>query len=383
MSFYDVLLSWDKRIMTFFLERGADFIGDLSFAHAFHERVRTALGVYLDCKRRWPELAPQLQEQADIALRQHCHDGNLKWVSLLMWAGADPTSTGPTIEYLNDEPDMYTTALAEACSHGNLDVLKRLKPDPLRDDLGGLLKHAAFSAHTEILSYLLGLKADPNDKDDGGSSALDRCLWHLGMEDLDVLWHGRRNHRTPAYKVSKTRGAIRLLIDHGARWTPGGLLNDVRRTLYGIDPEVTVEFADLLVSHGACDDVALHDLLRTPRMQQHLAPCEQRLLKVGLTLDGQRRLETPESGTPLLSQHVLARYDREQLYNEVWSDPSEKVAARYRVSGVFLGRVCRQLKIPKPPRGYWAKRAAGGRVPALPKLGPLEDEKGPGRRRRR
>jgi hypothetical protein len=110
VTFYDVLLSWDKRIMEFFLERGADFIGDLSSAHAFHERIRTALGVYLDCKRRWPELAPQLQEQADIALRQHCHDGNLRWVSLLMWAGADPTSIGPTIEYLNDDPEMYTTA---------------------------------------------------------------------------------------------------------------------------------------------------------------------------------------------------------------------------------------------------------------------------------
>jgi hypothetical protein len=43
-------------------------------------------------------------------------------------------------------PEMYTTALAEACSHGNLDVLKRLKPDPFRDDPGGLLRHAAFSA---------------------------------------------------------------------------------------------------------------------------------------------------------------------------------------------------------------------------------------------
>jgi hypothetical protein len=97
VTFYDVLLSWDKRIMAFFLERGADFIGDLSCAHAFHERIRTAPGVDLDCKRRWPERPPQLQEQADVALRQHCHDGNVKWVSLLMWSGADPTSIGPTI----------------------------------------------------------------------------------------------------------------------------------------------------------------------------------------------------------------------------------------------------------------------------------------------
>lgn len=102
VSFYDVLLSWDKQIAAFFLERGADFIGDLSFAHAFREHIRTALGIYLDCKRRWPELAGKLQEQADIALRQVCEEGNLKWACLLIWVGADPRSAGPTIEYLDD-----------------------------------------------------------------------------------------------------------------------------------------------------------------------------------------------------------------------------------------------------------------------------------------
>jgi len=33
-----------------------------------------------------------------MALRQFCNDGNLKWVSLLIWAGANPRSRGPTLE---------------------------------------------------------------------------------------------------------------------------------------------------------------------------------------------------------------------------------------------------------------------------------------------
>ena len=46
----DVLWSWDPKIFAFFLERGADPLADLLFAHAFRDRIRTALGCYLDCK---------------------------------------------------------------------------------------------------------------------------------------------------------------------------------------------------------------------------------------------------------------------------------------------------------------------------------------------
>lgn len=58
---------------------------------------------------------------------------------------------------------------------------------------------------------------------------------------------------------------------------------------------------------------------------------------------------------------------REQLYEVVWSGPMIKVAPQYKVSGSFLARVCRQLKVPHPPRGYWAKVAAGER-PSRPPL---------------
>lgn len=50
---------------------------------------------------------------------------------------------------------------------------------------------------------------------------------------------------------------------------------------------------------------------------------------------------------------------REQLYEEVWAEPMTKVAARYGVSSSFLARVCARLNVPRPPRGHWAKLAAG------------------------
>jgi len=42
------------------------------------------------------------------------------------------------------------------------------------------------------------------------------------------------------------------------------------------------------------------------------------------------------------------------------------------ISDVRLGKVCRKLKIPRPGRGYWAKRAVGRPVEQMP-LAELKD----------
>lgn len=374
VPFVDVLGTADKQIIAMFLDKGADPIGDFPFAHAFHElRAKTTLGTYLDCKRQHPELASKLQEQADMALREFCRDGNLKWVSLLMWAGADPRSHGPRLEYI-DDPEMHTTAFHEACVWGHTEIVKRLKPDAARDDLGKLLADAAFFARQETMAYLLSLGANSNDKPDGGSTALEACIRHLGWENIDAVIHRYGpNYQTPSYSVSRTREAIRLLVEHGAVWKPdASSLKAMRRILCKIEPQVTVELAGLLASHKACDDAVLHEFIRTPRMQEHLAACERQMARVGLALDGRRKSEVQRSRAPRPSAYVLASYDRERLYQEVWTEPTQKVAARYGISDVALSKACRQLQIPKPPRGYWAKKSAGQAVPRRPKLSPLK-----------
>lgn len=59
---------------------------------------------------------------------------------------------------------------------------------------------------------------------------------------------------------------------------------------------------------------------------------------------------------------------RDQLYEQVWTDPMLAVAARYGVSSSYLARVCECLNVPRPPRGYWARIKHGQRPkkPALP-----------------
>jgi len=62
--------------------------------------------------------------------------------------------------------------------------------------------------------------------------------------------------------------------------------------------------------------------------------------------------------------------DRETLYNEIWTEPVTVVARRYGLSDVGLAKICRNLSIPRPQRGHWAKLKAGKAVmrPPLPNL---------------
>ena len=84
VAFIEVLQIWEPAIIRFFLDRGADFISGSPFAFAFGERIRTAIGPWKECREKYPNATPQLQEQADRALRHFCFKDDLKWVSLLM-----------------------------------------------------------------------------------------------------------------------------------------------------------------------------------------------------------------------------------------------------------------------------------------------------------
>ena len=53
---------------------------------------------------------------------------------------------------------------------------------------------------------------------------------------------------------------------------------------------------------------------------------------------------------------------REELYKQVWETPMSHLAQTYGISGNGLAKVCDRLKVPYPPRGYWAKKAAGKKV---------------------
>ena len=59
---------------------------------------------------------------------------------------------------------------------------------------------------------------------------------------------------------------------------------------------------------------------------------------------------------------------REELYEKVWQISAVQLAKQLGVSDVVISKACKRHEIPKPPLGYWAKKAAGKSVrkPPLP-----------------
>lgn len=64
------------------------------------------------------------------------------------------------------------------------------------------------------------------------------------------------------------------------------------------------------------------------------------------------------------------RIARDELYEQVWSTPMRILAPRFGLSDSGLAKICREVRIPLPWRGYWQQKASGKPVrrPPLPPL---------------
>ncbi|APW63998.1 hypothetical protein [Paludisphaera borealis] len=62
--------------------------------------------------------------------------------------------------------------------------------------------------------------------------------------------------------------------------------------------------------------------------------------------------------------------DRKDLYDQIWATPASQLCKRFGFSDVWLAKLCKRHGIPRPPRGYWAKKRNGiptRRIP-LPRI---------------
>lgn len=53
------------------------------------------------------------------------------------------------------------------------------------------------------------------------------------------------------------------------------------------------------------------------------------------------------------------RISRLDLYKKVWETPVAQLSKEYGLSDVGLAKICKKYDIHRPPRGYWARKAAG------------------------
>jgi len=60
------------------------------------------------------------------------------------------------------------------------------------------------------------------------------------------------------------------------------------------------------------------------------------------------------------------QFERQSLYEEVWSEPLTRLGKKYGLSDNGVRKVCIALNIPLPKAGHWAKIAAGHQISRTP-----------------
>ncbi len=282
---------------------------------------------------------PKIQQELNIALGYHVRAGSERGVNLCLWAGADPHAPAPHPAWGfredpetedGEEPFIGWSAIEEAASKGHLKILKRLGPDPARDNFDNLYRYAKYES---IIAFLATIQP-PKDL----TSILS---WHLRWLGDRFPWAGRRG-----------TGTIEALLTCGVRWeeTNPERLTDIRRSLLKVGDYDLKTILSRLRRPETCAPETYQELIRTPRMQE-------RLLGLGLVKKpvSERERQREERA------RLMRRYDRTALYEQVWSQPVQHVAKSYGISGVRLGKVCRTLQVPVPPRatGYVSGTATG------------------------
>jgi hypothetical protein len=85
VDFEYIVFIGEREIIRKFIDRGADLVTGYPIAKGLIRLTRLFPGIYKSNIEKHPEL----QFQADMALRHFCGEANLPGVSLLMWFGAN------------------------------------------------------------------------------------------------------------------------------------------------------------------------------------------------------------------------------------------------------------------------------------------------------
>ena len=381
----DILFEiYDSQLFERFRGLGVDLTAGHAMAYAlgYHTSNKPLLGY----ARRHRLDEPRIQTALDLALAHHAGEGHEKGVLLCLWAGADPHAPVPTMDYMGirddeEDEDERRSAIQEACSGGHASILERLRPDPAQDDYEELF----FSAANEKVIAILARSALPKDAGRVIALQLARANWPF------------HDHRPVE--------ALRALFAAGVRWlaSPVQEIAYARRDLLRCGDYLFADLMKLLATADHCSREVLTELARTPSMRERMkrvglipatphsrsafdrvrpARAREVLDKLGFERPKPRAQKPPARLYP--TERIGGwsrdgreiRLDRSALFERVWTVPVEKLAKEWGLSGRGLAKACRRLRIPVPPRGYWARVAAGQRLsrPPLPSLPPGQAE---------
>lgn len=277
-----VFESWDPRIMEYFIQQDADVETGNPLAYALCSRIRTALIIF----QRYKDRFSSFQQQINIALRHHSKEGSLKWVSLLLWAGADPYEKGPDSIDEDDYPEEDHNALELAALYGHFEIfkIKRIQLDPKHPRAKELLHMACHGGKANLLRELLVRGFNPQEFENEGSPLIQTLLndlpWSFDYSFYDFYSSGRRKWKD--IDTSKSRDKIKmihLLVRNGAKWKPKDVsdTNDTRKSLLKMSSDYAMEFIWIMSQYKACTRKDIEQLIRTPSIRTLLSKHTQRL----------------------------------------------------------------------------------------------------------
>lgn len=297
----DVFETYDPELMEFFIEQGADCETGNPLALAFCHRIRPALRIFKQYKDRFRSF----QEQANIALRYHCREGSQKWISLMLWAGADPCAAGSSRPDQSTDADLDVSALECAALYGHIEVfqMRQIRLDPKQERAFELIRAACFGQSSELLRQLVNLGYPLNDQPKGGSSLIGQLL--QGM-----TWYWRPDSPTRQRNIDTDEARekmkmLHLIVKHGARWIPEKPceIRYARAGLLKMIPDYTAELVWIMTAYGGCDRRVIVELLRTPSIHQHVEAHRSRIEQLVMKLDG--RITKPHSPVVFASCHRI------------------------------------------------------------------------------
>jgi ankyrin repeat protein len=366
----DLFGTYNSELFERFRALGVDLTADhaLAGAIAYHTSNKPLLGF----AKRHRLTDDRFQKELDIALAHHAAEGNEKGLQLCLWAGANRHTPVPSLRFGaaqsssedDSDPDdacLLSSAVYEACQSGREEILKRLRPDPLRDDFEELWRVASTAGVIDVLAQH-GLPANIG-------AIVQHHLWWSIFGDA---W--------------RRIAALRHRFEVGVRWTEASAqeIGNLRRSLLRASDSTFVDLMKLLATDDYCSSAVLRELARTPSMlgrmkkvgfipshDEHIRSPQLRptrsgevLRKFGVELPKPKRsnatsVPVPRSVRIRRSEGQAIEFDREELFERVWSKPVAIVAKECGVSGPGLKKICVRLAIPVPPRGYWAKLNAG------------------------
>ena len=261
---------YHRDLIQYLVDHGLDLSKEDALASLFVEgRAKPLLGLYLQNKNRFPAW----EDQASLALCEFVRKEDLKWISLMIWAGADPLKK--VHEFcecsVDCEEDLRRSAVEIAVSSRNPRVFASLKvqPDP---SLATTLLHEIYVIPpVETLTILLAFGADLNHYLPEDGTVLHRILRSFGFDGY--FPHLRERARESVETIA-------FLIREGAKWRPPSTaksIADLRRSLYHQDSEAVVEVIRLMQAGNACPLEQLVELARTPKMKGWIEKHDPRL----------------------------------------------------------------------------------------------------------